>query len=206
MTSSSLNLRYDASMSAGVAAIAPAGTVVEITGGLTNGFYGVNWDGLSGYMYGDYLSYTDAALSERGGSGNEGVAGPGAGTGSGTGNTMASFALQYVGYPYVWATAGPASFDCSGFTYWVALNVLGIDIGRGLFTQVVAGTPVAYSDLQPGDLVFFQNTYTWGLSHSGIYIGNNQFVHAENETTGVKISDITSQYYSSRWYGAVRLA
>ncbi len=206
VTTSSLNLRYDASMSAGVAAIAPAGTVVEITGGPTNGFYGVNWDGLSGYMYGDYLSYTDAALSERGGSGNEGVAGPGAGTGSGTGNTMASFALQYVGYPYVWATAGPASFDCSGFTYWVALNVLGIDIGRGLFTQVVAGTPVAYSDLQPGDLVFFQNTYTWGLSHSGIYIGNNQFVHAENETTGVKISDITSQYYSSRWYGAVRLA
>ncbi|MDP9369430.1 MAG: hypothetical protein M3Q03_14335, partial [Chloroflexota bacterium] len=126
VTTSSLNLRYDASMSAGVAAIAPAGTVVEITGGLTNGFYGVNWDGLSGYMYGDYLSYTDAALSERGGSGNEGVAGPGAGTGSGTGNTMASFALQYVGYPYVWATAGPASFDCSGFTYWVALNVLGI--------------------------------------------------------------------------------
>ncbi len=50
VTSSSLNLRYDASMSAGVAAIAPAGTVVEITGGLTNGFYGVNWDGLSGYM------------------------------------------------------------------------------------------------------------------------------------------------------------
>ncbi|MDP9356248.1 MAG: C40 family peptidase [Chloroflexota bacterium] len=206
VTSSSLNLRYDASMSAGVAAIAPAGTVVEITSGLTNGFYGVNWDGLYGYMYGSSLSYTDAALSERGGSGDDGGASPGAGTGSGTGNAMASFALQYVGYPYVWATAGPASFDCSGFTYWVALNVLGIDIGRGLFTQVVAGTPVSYSNLQPGDLVFFQNTYTWGLSHSGIYIGNNQFVHAENETTGVKISDITSQYYSSRWYGAVRLA
>ena len=205
VTSASLNLRYDASMSAGVAAIAPGGTVVAITGESTNGFYAVDWDGLSGYKYGDYLSYTDAALSERGGSGDTGTTSPGTGTGTGSGSAIVSFALQYVGYPYVWATAGPASFDCSGFTYWVALNVLGIDIGRGLFTQVVAGTPVSYSDLQPGDLVFFQNTYTWGLSHAGIYIGNNQFVHAENETTGVKISDITSQYYSSRWYGAVRL-
>ena len=205
VTSTSLNLRYSASMSAGVAAIAPAGTVVAITGGLTNGFYGVDWDGLSGYMYGDYLSYTDAALSERGGSDNDGGTSPGTGTGTGSGSSIVSFALQYVGYPYVWATAGPASFDCSGFTYWVAKNVLGIDIGRGLFTQVVAGTPISYSNLQPGDLVFFQNTYTWGLSHAGIYIGNNQFVHAENETTGVKISDITSQYYASRWYGAVRL-
>ncbi|HKG25870.1 MAG TPA: NlpC/P60 family protein, partial [Thermomicrobiales bacterium] len=78
-------------------------------------------------------------------------------------------------------------------------------IGTGTFTQVSAGRSVSQSALQPGDLVFFQNTYTWGLSHVGIYIGNGQFIHAENESTGVVISSLSSSYYSSRWYGAVRL-
>jgi cell wall-associated NlpC family hydrolase len=81
-----------------------------------------------------------------------------------------------------------------------------MDIGAGTYLQVGLGTPVQYGDLKPGDLVFFQNTYTWGLSHVGIYIGNNQFIHAENETTGVKISSLTSTYYASRWYGARRIA
>ena len=105
-----------------------------------------------------------------------------------------------------WATHGPYSFDCSGFTYWVVLNVTGKNIGTGTWSQVGAGTPVSRNALQPGDLVFFQNTYTWGLSHVGIYIGNGKFIHAENESTGVVISDLSSQYYSSRWYGARRIA
>jgi cell wall-associated NlpC family hydrolase len=156
-------------------------------------------------MYNSYLSKTSAALSQRGGSAPPTPGDTTGGGSSATGNAMVDFAMQYLGYPYVWATAGPGSFDCSGFTYWVTLNVLGIDIGRGLFTQVAAGTPVSYNNLQPGDLVFFQNTYTWGLSHSGIYIGNGKFIHAENESTGVTISSLSSPYYSSRWYGAVRL-
>jgi cell wall-associated NlpC family hydrolase len=85
------------------------------------------------------------------------------------------------------------------------LNTLGMDIGTGTFTQASSGRSVSRSSLQPGDLVFFQNTYTWGLSHVGIYIGNDQFIHAENESTGVKISSLSSDYYASRWYGAVRL-
>ncbi len=204
---SSLNLRYAPNYSSGVAAVAEAGTVVSITGGGQNGFYAVDWDGLGGFMHADYLVQTGEALSERGGSAPAPAApaAPAApDVSSGNGSSISGFALQYQGYPYVWATSGPASFDCSGFTYWVIKNTVGIDIGRGLFTQVAAGTPVSRGDLQPGDLVFFQNTYTWGLSHSGVYIGNGQFIHAENETTGVKISDLNSDYYSSRWYGAVR--
>ena len=209
LVDSDLYLRYDAYIGAGIAATAPGGTVVEITGSPANGFYPVSWDGLGGYMYGAYLSWTDLPVTERGGSAPEAPAPPppadNGGGGSATGSQIANFALGYQGYPYVWATAGPASFDCSGFTYWVIRNVLGIDIGRGLFTQVAAGTPVSQGNLQPGDLVFFQNTYTWGLSHAGIYIGNGQFIHAENESTGVKISDLNSSYYASRWYGAVRM-
>jgi cell wall-associated NlpC family hydrolase len=113
--------------------------------------------------------------------------------------------MRYVGYPYVWATHGPSSFDCSGFTSWVIQNVVGKSIGYGLWTQVSAGPAVSRANLQPGDIVFFQNTYKAGLSHVGIYIGNNQFVHAENENTGVRVSDLNSNYYGSRWYGAVRV-
>ena len=204
--SASLNLRYEPSYSSGVAAVAPVGTVVLITGAPSNGFYPMNWDGLKGYMHGDYLTETTAALSERGGSASQPTTPPG-GTQSGTGagNSIVDYAMRYLGYPYVWATAGPSSFDCSGFTYWVAKNVLGKEIGRGLFTQIAAGRAVSRSALEPGDYVYFQNTYTTGLSHGGIYIGNNQFIHAENPSTGVRISDLNSTYYSSRWYGAVRL-
>jgi cell wall-associated NlpC family hydrolase/uncharacterized protein YraI len=203
---SNLNLRYSPSFTGGVAAVAPAGTVVLITGTPKSGFYPVDWDGLKGYMYTDFLSKTSAGLSDRGGSGNNnsGNEDP-PDTSAGGSTTIVNYAMQYLGYPYVWATHGPGSFDCSGFTYWVILNTVGKNIGAGLFTQVAAGTPVTRSSLQPGDLVFFQNTYTWGLSHVGIYIGNDQFIHAENASTGVKISSLSSQYYSSRWYGAVRI-
>ncbi|MGI8475236.1 MAG: SH3 domain-containing protein, partial [Thermomicrobiales bacterium] len=208
-TSANLNLRYDPSYSSGIAAVAPEATVVKITGNPTSGFYPVDWDGIQGYMLGDFLQFTDAALSVRGGSGNPGSGGNPGGGGGGSnagGNGIASFAMQYLGYPYIWATHGPSSFDCSGFTYWVVLNTLGLDIGAGTDSQIAVGTPIDQGNLQPGDLVFFQNTYALGLSHVGIYIGGGQFIHAENESTGVVISNLSSDYYASRWYGARRLA
>jgi uncharacterized protein YgiM (DUF1202 family) len=202
LVTDNLRLRASASFTASVVAIAPPGTVVKVTGSAVDGFYPVDWDGLSGFMFGDYLEWTDAPLTSR----DRGVSGDaGSEPGSPAGQRMVEFAMQYLGYPYVWATHGPDTFDCSGFTYWVALNVLGIDITPGTWFQQFKGKPVAYGQLQPGDLVFFQNTYTWGLSHVGIYIGNNQFIHAENEQTGVVISRIDSPYYASRWYGARRL-
>ncbi|GIW04119.1 MAG: peptidase M24 [Thermomicrobiales bacterium] len=202
LVTDNLRLRASASFTADVLAIAPPGTVVSITGSAVDGFYPVQWDDLSGFMFGDYLEWTDAPLTSR----DRGVSGnAGSEPGSPAGQRMVEFAMQYLGYPYVWATHGPDTFDCSGFTYWVALNVLGIDITPGTWFQQFKGKPVPYGQLQPGDLVFFQNTYTWGLSHVGIYIGNNQFIHAENEQTGVVISRIDSPYYASRWYGARRL-
>ncbi len=203
-TASDVNLRYSASTGAGIAAVVPAGTVVKITGSATNNFYPVDWDSLRGFLSADYLIKTSEALSKRGGSAAPAPPTTDGGT-TATGNAMADFALRYQGYPYRWANHGPSAFDCSGFTYWVTKNVTGKDIGYGLWTQATAGTPVSRANIQPGDLVFFQNTYKAGLSHSGVYIGNNQFIHAENETTGVRISDLNSTYYGSRWYGAVRM-
>ena len=134
--------------------------------------------------------------------GNAGVDG----TATASGQSMVSFAMQYVGYPYAYAGEGPYAFDCSGFTKFVAQNTLGIDITHDMFTQIGMGSSVDRGGLVPGDLVFFANTFRPGLSHTGIYIGDGQFVHAENESTGVVVSDLNSDYYSSRWYGATRLA
>lgn len=121
------------------------------------------------------------------------------------GQAMVDFAMQYVGYPYVYAGEGPHAFDCSGFTMYVAREVLGMDITHDMFTQIELGTSVTHDELLPGDLVFFGDTFRPGLSHVGIYIGNGQFVHAENEDTGVRVSELDSDYYGSRWYGATRI-
>ena len=131
--------------------------------------------------------------------------GSGSGTADGGGQAIVNYAMQYVGYPYVYAGAGPDAFDCSGFTEWVIQHTLGTDITHDMFTQVQMGSEVSRNSLQPGDLVFFQNTFRPGLSHVAIYIGNGQIVHAENESTGVVVSDLNSDYYSSRYYDARRL-
>ncbi|MPZ15997.1 MAG: peptidase, partial [Chloroflexi bacterium] len=59
--------------------------------------------------------------------------------------------------------------------------------------------------LQPGDIVFFENTYMPGLSHNGIYIGGDQFIHAADPSTGVTVSSLSSSYWASRWFGATRV-
>jgi cell wall-associated NlpC family hydrolase len=128
-------------------------------------------------------------------------------TASGAGQAMVDFAKQYLGAPYIWATSGPNSFDCSGFTNWVVSNVLGVSIGLNQVGQVAYGSAVVSDALQPGDLVFFQNTHPYlaGVSHVGMYIGNGQFIHASTGAGQVTINDLTWGYYADHYYGAVRL-
>ncbi|MDQ3657984.1 MAG: C40 family peptidase [Chloroflexota bacterium] len=122
----------------------------------------------------------------------------------GGGQYIADFALQFQGYPYVWAGNGPGGFDCSGFTQYVLLNTVGIDIGHGVAEQTYSGAWVDWGEWQPGDLVYFAGTYRAGISHTGVYIGDGQFIHAENEGTGVVISSVYSDYYVGHYYGAYR--
>jgi cell wall-associated NlpC family hydrolase len=124
------------------------------------------------------------------------------------GEAIVAYALQYVGYPYVWATSGPNSFDCSGFTNWVVSHVLGVQIGLNQLEQIYYGVEVPKDQLQPGDLVFFYNTHPTipGVSHVGIYIGGGRVLHASSAYEGVIISDLTSGYYADHYYDAVRLA
>jgi cell wall-associated NlpC family hydrolase len=198
-----MNFRSTPSLSGSIITTIPEGTVVLVTGPRENGFYPVEAAGFAGYLHGDYLKRTEKDLSD---GSDDNVGGqPGDGAMTPQGRKMIEYAQRFLGYPYVWATHGPDTFDCSGFTYYVTIKTLKLDIGAGTWSQSISGTPVAYGDLRPGDLVFFQNTFTWGLSHVGIYIGDGKFIHAENERTGVVISSLTSTYYKTRWYGARRV-
>ncbi len=120
------------------------------------------------------------------------------------GARIATVAQQYVGAAYVWGGTGPNGFDCSGLV-WYVLKQAGAPVSRGLWGQYDAGVHVSRAQLQPGDIVFFQNTYMPGLSHDGIYIGNGLMVNAVDEASGVKIQSIDSPYWSSRWFGATRV-
>jgi cell wall-associated NlpC family hydrolase len=87
--------------------------------------------------------------------------------------------------------------------YYV-LNKSGVKMSRKMGGQLASGPRISTKELQPGDLVFFSNTYKRGLSHAGIYIGGGKFVHAENERTGVKVSELWSAYWGSHFTAAVR--
>ncbi len=205
---------------------APSGAVVQILNGPNwdgagNAWYAIDYDGLSGYANASYLSWTSSPLSGR----SSGVtatapvaaaeaapqpksapAAAAAPASSGSrGQAIVNVAMRYLGYAYVWAGATPSGFDCSGFTMYVLNLALGINIGHSLGGQVSSGVAVSSKNLEPGDLVFFENTYEPGLSHVGIYIGGGQMIHAGSERTGVVISNIWDSYWGPKYYAARRI-
>jgi cell wall-associated NlpC family hydrolase len=109
---------------------------------------------------------------------------------------VVGIAMQYLGVPYVWGGAGPGGFDCSGLVSYVYAQV-GVSLPHHAASIYNLGTPVSYSDLQAGDLVFFS-----GLGHMGIYIGGGQFIHAPHTGDVVKISNMSDH---GSYVGAKRL-
>lgn len=123
-----------------------------------------------------------------------------------SGQVIANYAMQFLGYAYLWAGNSPATgFDCSGLTQYVVLNTAGIDIGHGTAGQMNYGRWVNWGEWLPGDLIYFAGTYGDGISHTGIYIGDGQMIHAANESTGVIISSLSTDYYAGHYYGAIRV-
>ncbi|GAC1530630.1 MAG: hypothetical protein NVS2B8_18760 [Vulcanimicrobiaceae bacterium] len=108
-------------------------------------------------------------------------------------------ALRFVGTPYVWGGSQPGGFDCSGFIYYLYAQ-LGIRIPRTADYQFAAGRPVV-GDPMPGDLVFFQ-TYDYGASHVGLYLGQGRFVNSIG--SNVHVATFASSYFRTRYLGARR--
>ena len=190
--------------------------------GINKQWYKVIWGDQICYIRSDYLTLKEAPYENRASSKSPLFFRKGSSTGtsvsvsvlkasnnyiagstSSKADQIIATAKKYIGVPYVWGGETPKGFDCSGYVQYV-FQAHGIRLNRTTDTQYKQGTYVSKSNLKPGDLVFFQNTYRAGISHVGIYIGDGKFIHASS-SKGVTISDLSSSYYTAHYYGARRI-
>ncbi|MEH6942190.1 C40 family peptidase [Bacillus sp. JJ722] len=121
-----------------------------------------------------------------------------------TGQDVVNVANKYKGVPYKFGGTTPSGFDCSGFLRYV-FNKVGVSLPRTSAEQYnKVGKKVSRDDLQPGDLVFFSNTYKPGISHAGIYVGNNSFISATS-SDGVEVVSLNNSYWKPKYTGAKRV-
>ena len=232
VTGDRVNMRSGASTSSRIVDVAAKGDKAYIIG-LNKGWYKVIYDGSICYIRSDYLELTEypyenqkspnspkffrlgkstgvtPSASALNGSASGGLNSDNLGSSGSTGTTangqaIVNKAKQYLGVPYVYGGASPSGFDCSGLVYYV-LKSLGYSPYRTPADQYRQGTYVSKENLQPGDIVFFANTYASGISHVGIYAGNGQFIHAPNSRSVVSYADLTSGYWADHYYGARRM-
>ena len=182
--------------------------------GINNQWFKVIYGNIIGYIRSDYLELTQIPYENRDsvnkplffvGGKSTGVT-PSASAlkpSVSSGSAIVATAKQYLGVPYVWGGSTPKGFDCSGLVQYVYAKH-GISLPRTSKQQWTAGTAISKASLQPGDLVFFANTYTSGVSHLGIYIGNGQFIHSSS-SKGVIISELSNPYWSSHYHGCRRV-
>jgi uncharacterized protein YgiM (DUF1202 family) len=176
-----VNIRAKASSDAEKLGSLAAGNSITRTGKLSNGWSRVEFGGTTGYIKSDYLTTEKPAVTTSSST-------TATSTSSSLGQQIADFAVQYVGYPYVYGGNSLTNgVDCSGFTQQVYLH-FGYSIPRRASIQGTVGTSVAISDLQPGDLVFYGDSS--GIGHVVIYIGNDQVVHASTPSKGIIISNL----------------
>lgn len=213
VTADVLNIRAAAKSGSTSLGTVTYGTVIAVTGIETGGWFAVTYNGVSGYVASQYvLICSPSSISAPAETPAETPADTPAETPAETPVTptvssseIVSTAQQYLGTPYVYGGSSPSGFDCSGFTMYVFAQV-GIKLPHGATSQLSYGTEVSRSDLQPGDLVFFQD-YGAVASHVGIYIGGDQFIHASSSSGNsrcVTISSLTETYYANHYLTARR--
>ena len=184
-----VNVRSAASTDSEVLASVNKGTIVTVNG-FENGWYDVTCEyGTEGYIRSDFLDLTSSSTSS---------------------SAIAETAMQHLGTRYTWGGASAGGFDCSGYTMYI-YGQYGYSLphtASGQWQSGIGTKVYSISELQPGDLVFFNDPSRnagKACSHAGIYIGNGQHIHASSAKNGVVISDLASGYYNKYFIGGIRV-
>ena len=185
ITADSLNIRSAPGTDQEKVGKLSAGRIVETLEELEDGWYRIE----EGYISAEFTEVVDPSELVQSSKGQE----------------IVNYAMQFLGYPYVYGGSSPRGFDCSGFTSYI-YKQFGYSLKRSASDQLDNGTSVSRSELQPGDLVMFKKgSSSRRASHVGIYIGNNQFIHSSTSRVGVIISGMDEAYYTSGFVGARRI-
>lgn len=207
VTGEKVNIRKEPSLEAEVTGQAVANTVLNIAGKVS-GWYKVRFNEQWAWISSDFLKVenvdlipaisvtADQTIEERPQEVKVSRSGE-------AGRDIVEFSKRFLGTKYVWGGASPSGFDCSGYTSYI-MKQYGVSINRVAADQAKNGTHVEKSDLEVGDLVFF-NTSGSGISHAGIYIGDGQFIHASSARSTVLISSLSEGYYNQRYVTARRV-
>ena len=194
VTTDTLNVRSGAGTSYSVISKVHKGDTVNIVGS-SNGWYKIELsNGKTGWVSADYVSLGSSSNNSNSSSS----------TTTNKAQAIVDLATKQIGKPYVWGAEGPSSFDCSGLTYYVFKNAVGISLPRTSTEQSKTGTTVSKSNLQPGDLIFSSTNGTGNVSHVGIYIGNNEMIHAPKPGDVVKKTKINNSYWDNAYLWSKR--
>lgn len=117
---------------------------------------------------------------------------------------IVTYAKTFLGIKYLYGGSSSSGFDCSGFTMHV-FSKFNISLPHSSFSQLSYGEKVSFTDLIPGDLVFFKTLNSTRVNHVGIYFGNGQFIHASSGSGYVKIDTLLTGYYHQRFQEARRI-
>lgn len=190
---SGLKLRREASLNSVVLKVLPSGTEVDVDRVGQEWVRVITADGQKGYVSADYLSVRKGTRTTRS-------------AGTGKGGEVISYAKQFIGTPYVWGGTNLRSgVDCSGFVYSVMKNY-GISLNRSSGDMAKNGVEVAKSNLQAGDLVFFNAGGNSAISHVGIYCGDGTYIHStDGKAMGVTVTNLNSGYSANTYVTARRV-
>ena len=199
----SVNVRADSTTESEIVTALYCGTVVSVNG-FKDGWYKITCEyGTEGFIRSDFLALTADSKPVT-------VTAEEAAEASAAGSAIVDLAMKHKGTRYTWGGSAPGGFDCSGYTMYV-YKQFGYSLphtASGQWKSGIGTKVSSISALQPGDLVFFNDSSRnagKACSHVGIYIGNGQHIHASSAKSGVVVSDLTSGYYNRYFIGGIHV-